>query len=47
MVFKTPIAVSVKRCLCVMGLTGTGMSYPISGQNPGYKHAGYDVPHKM
>lgn len=20
------------------------MSYPISGQNPGYKHAGYDVP---
>jgi alcohol dehydrogenase class IV len=21
----------------------TGMSYPISGQNPGYKHAGYDV----
>lgn len=21
----------------------TGMSYPISGQNPGYKHAGYQV----
>ncbi|KAI1080062.1 Dehydroquinate synthase-like protein [Whalleya microplaca] len=21
-----------------------GMSYPISGQNPGYKHTGYDVP---
>ncbi|CAI6090333.1 hypothetical protein V2G26_006127 [Clonostachys chloroleuca] len=21
-----------------------GMSYPISGQNPGYRHAGYDVP---
>ncbi|KAJ9165632.1 Iron-containing alcohol dehydrogenase [Coniochaeta hoffmannii] len=21
-----------------------GMSYPISGQNPGYKHAGYEVP---
>ncbi|KAG6012799.1 hypothetical protein E4U43_007644 [Claviceps pusilla] len=21
-----------------------GMSYPISGQNPGYQHAGYDVP---
>jgi hydroxyacid-oxoacid transhydrogenase len=24
-----------------------GMSYPISGQNPGYKHAGYDVPHAI
>ncbi|EHK21496.1 uncharacterized protein TRIVIDRAFT_78522 [Trichoderma virens Gv29-8] len=24
-----------------------GMSYPISGQNPGYKHAGYDVPHSI
>lgn len=24
-----------------------GMSYPISGQNPGYKHAGYEVPHPI
>lgn len=24
-------------------LTSIGMSYPISGQNPGYSHAGYDV----
>jgi hydroxyacid-oxoacid transhydrogenase len=24
-----------------------GMSYPISGQNPGYKHAGYDVDHTI
>ncbi|KAL6852403.1 hypothetical protein ACO1O0_006947 [Amphichorda felina] len=24
-----------------------GMSYPISGQNPGYMHAGYDVPHPL
>ncbi|KAF2439684.1 putative Fe-containing alcohol dehydrogenase [Karstenula rhodostoma CBS 690.94] len=24
-----------------------GMSYPISGQNPGYKHAGYEVEHKI
>lgn len=24
-----------------------GMSYPISGQNPGYKHAGYAVPHPI
>ncbi|KAF2870168.1 NAD-dependent methanol dehydrogenase [Massariosphaeria phaeospora] len=24
-----------------------GMSYPISGQNPGYKHAGYDVDHAI
>ncbi|KAM0262289.1 hypothetical protein ACHAQJ_001758 [Trichoderma viride] len=24
-----------------------GMSYPISGQNPGYKHAGYDIPHPI
>ena len=23
------------------------MSYPISGQNPGYKHAGYEVPHPL
>lgn len=23
------------------------MSYPISGQNPGYMHAGYDVPHPL
>lgn len=23
------------------------MSYPISGQNPGYKHAGYDVEHNI
>jgi hydroxyacid-oxoacid transhydrogenase len=23
------------------------MSYPISGQNPGYKHQGYEVDHKM
>jgi hydroxyacid-oxoacid transhydrogenase len=23
------------------------MSYPISGQNPGYKHAGYDVPNPI
>lgn len=26
-------------CVCVC----VGMSYPISGQNPGYKHAGYVV----
>ncbi|EGR51288.1 uncharacterized protein TRIREDRAFT_104606 [Trichoderma reesei QM6a] len=24
-----------------------GMSYPISGQNPGYKHAGYDIPNPL
>ncbi|PNP50233.1 hypothetical protein THARTR1_09064 [Trichoderma harzianum] len=24
-----------------------GMSYPISGQNPGYKHAGYEIPHPI
>ncbi|KAL6854649.1 Dehydroquinate synthase-like protein [Trichoderma novae-zelandiae] len=24
-----------------------GMSYPISGQNPGYQHAGYDVPNPL
>ncbi|KAI5297434.1 isoleucine-tRNA ligase [Ascosphaera pollenicola] len=24
-----------------------GMSYPISGQNPGYKHAGYEVDHPL
>jgi hydroxyacid-oxoacid transhydrogenase len=24
-----------------------GMSYPISSQNPGYKHAGYDVDHPI
>lgn len=24
-----------------------GMSYPISGQNPGYKHAGYDIPNPI
>lgn len=24
-----------------------GMSYPISGQNPGYKHAGYECDHKI
>lgn len=24
-----------------------GMSYPISGMNPGYKHAGYDVDHTI
>lgn len=24
-----------------------GMSYPISGQNPGYKHAGYAVDHPI
>jgi hydroxyacid-oxoacid transhydrogenase len=24
-----------------------GMSYPISGQNPGYKHAGYNVDHTI
>ncbi|KAL8401086.1 hypothetical protein RB594_001207 [Gaeumannomyces avenae] len=24
-----------------------GMSYPISGQNPGYKHDGYEVPHPI
>ncbi|ORY61378.1 putative Fe-containing alcohol dehydrogenase [Pseudomassariella vexata] len=24
-----------------------GMSYPISGQNPGYKHAGYEVAHSI
>lgn len=24
-----------------------GMSYPISGQNPGYKHAGYEVDHTI
>jgi hydroxyacid-oxoacid transhydrogenase len=24
-------------------LTNQGMSYPVSGQNPGYKHAGYEV----
>ncbi|KAL7788181.1 Dehydroquinate synthase-like protein [Trichoderma ceciliae] len=24
-----------------------GMSYPISGQNPGYRHAGYDVPNPL
>ncbi|KAF1969336.1 putative Fe-containing alcohol dehydrogenase [Bimuria novae-zelandiae CBS 107.79] len=24
-----------------------GMSYPISGQNPGYKHAGYEVDHAI
>jgi hydroxyacid-oxoacid transhydrogenase len=23
------------------------MSYPISGQNPGYKHAGYEIPHAL
>lgn len=23
------------------------MSYPISGQNPGYKHAGYEIPDKI
>lgn len=23
------------------------MSYPISGQNPGYKHAGYEIPHPI
>jgi hydroxyacid-oxoacid transhydrogenase len=24
-----------------------GMSYPVSGQNPGYKHAGYEVDHPI
>lgn len=24
-----------------------GMSYPISGQNPGYRHAGYDIPNPL
>jgi hydroxyacid-oxoacid transhydrogenase len=24
-----------------------GMSYPISGQNPGYKHQGYEVEHAL
>jgi hydroxyacid-oxoacid transhydrogenase len=24
-----------------------GMSYPISGQNPGYKHSGYEVDHPI
>lgn len=39
---------SLHSCTCFLLLRLTvlhaGMSYPISGQNPGYQHAGYEVP---
>lgn len=31
------------KCVWLTGVDNQGMSYPISGQNPGYKHAGYQV----
>jgi hydroxyacid-oxoacid transhydrogenase len=36
--------------LCEFLLTNDcfiGMSYPISGQNPGYRHAGYEIPNPL